>query len=130
MKIEDTINIKKNFLEEKIEEAINKTKKDLEGLTTEPTCFIYSSVLGDNLRREHIANKIESTTEYDYSYIHQFNTVFKNDDEFYLIDLTYHQFHSAKFEELLEKGYMLVDEEKFNEYLGVVGNVNRVKRSR
>ena len=130
MKIEDIVNIKKEFLEEKIEEAICETKEELEGLTTETTCFIYSSVVGENLRRKHIANKIESTTEYDYPYIHQFNTVFKNDEEFYLIDLTYPQFHCNKFEELLEKGYMLVDEEKFNEYLDVVGNVNRVKRSR
>ena len=130
MKIEDIVNIKKEFLEEKIEEAICETKEELEGLTTETTCFIYSSILGENLRKKHIANKIESTTEYDYSYIHQFNTVFKNDDEFYLIDLTYPQFKNNSFPELLEKGYMLVDEGKFYEYLNVVGNVNRVKRSR
>lgn len=130
MKVEELINLRNNPLEDGIVRAIEKTKKELEGLTTETTCFIYSSALAHNLREEHIANRIESTTEYDYPYIHQFNTVRKNEDEFYLIDLTYPQFQSDKFYELLQKGYMLIREDDINDYLEVVGNVNQSKRKK
>ena len=128
--IDNLINISGDSLESKIEEAISKTKEELKDLTTETTCFVYSSALGENLRKRHIANRIESTTEYDYPYIHQFNTVRKNDNEIYLIDLTYSQFQSTKFEELLQKGYMLIKENELDEYLQVVGNVNQGKRKR
>ncbi len=101
MKKEDIINIKKDSTEEKIEQAIQDTKDELSGLTTDTTCMIYSSYLQENLRKQHLANQIVSTTEFDYPYNHQFNVVPKNDKELYIIDLTYQQFQSDKFPELL-----------------------------
>jgi len=130
MKIEDIININKDPIEEKIIKAIEDTKDELSGLTTETTCFIYSSVVADNLRKAHVANQIESTTEYDYPYVHQFVRVPKNDNQFYLIDLTYPQFHSDRFEELEEKGYVLLREDDLYEYLEVVGNVETIRRKK
>ena len=128
MKVEDIINIKNESIENRIEKAIKETKDELQDLTTETTCFIYSSILGEHLRKEHLANEIVSTTEFGYSYEHQFNVVMKNENTFYLIDLTYSQFQSDKFSELLQKGYMLISREQGREYLDIVGNVNTNKR--
>lgn len=125
MKIEDIINIKKDNIEEKIEDAIEDTKEELNDLTTERTCLIYSDYLSRNLYDKHVANKIVSTTKYNYPYNHQFNIVPKNEDEFYLIDLTYSQFQSDKFDELEEKGYMLLKNNQYEDYLEIVGNANK-----
>ncbi|MBQ9019167.1 MAG: hypothetical protein IJ097_02495 [Bacilli bacterium] len=128
MNIEDLINIKKESIEDRIERAIQDTKDELNGLTTDTTCFIYSSVLADHLRKEHLANQIISTSEFDYPYIHQFNIVPKNNNELYLIDLTYQQFQVSEFKKLTEKGYILLNGDKLKNYLDIVGNVNINKR--
>lgn len=127
MKVEELIHINKNNIEDSIKRAIDKTKDELYGLTTQSTCMIYSSYLSRNLYNEHIPNKLETTTKYKYPYHHQFNIVQKNKDEFYLIDLTYTQFQSTKFYELLQKGYILINSEEYLEYLEVVGNVKEEK---
>jgi CRISPR/Cas system-associated protein Csx1 len=128
MKVEDIINIKNESIEDRIEKAIKETKEELKDLTTETTCFIYSSALSRNLYKEHLANEIVSTKEFDYPYEHQFNIVMKNETTFYLLDLTYSQFQSDKFSELLQKGYMLISREQAREYLDEVGNQNQSKR--
>ncbi len=130
MNIENLINIKKESIEDRIEKAIEDTKDDLNGLTTATTCFIYSTVLAEHLRKEHLANEIVSTKEFDYPYVHQFNIVLKNKDELFIIDLTYPQFQNDKFQELLQKGYMLVNKEQSKEYLDIVGNANIDKKKK
>ena len=121
-------NIKKDSLEERIEKAIEETREELEDLT-EPTCYIYSSVLAENLSKEHLFYEIVSTEDYDYSYKHQFTIIPKNDEELYLIDLMYDHFQSDKFYELLQKGYMLIRGEQCREYLDIVGNdPNNIKK--
>ena len=67
-----------------------------------------------------------STSDYDLPYYHQFNIVPDN-DKLYLIDLTFKQFQVSKLNELLQKGYMLVNTDTYEEYLGIVGNVNKEK---
>ena len=124
------LSIMNDPIEDGIIKAIEKTKEELKDLTIEPTCFVYSSSISENLYKEHISNRIDSTTEYDYPNIHQFNIVRKNDDEIYLIDLAYQHFQATKFYELLQKGYMLIREDQLNDYLEVVGNVNQNKRKR
>ena len=128
MNIEDLINIKKDSVEERIKNAIENTKDELKGLTTDTTCMIYSAYLSRNLYKEHLANQIISTDEFDYPYTHQFNVVPKNEEELYLIDLTYPQFQVSEFPELLQKGYILIKGEQIREYLDIVGNVNIDKR--
>lgn len=130
MKIEDIINIKKENVEEKIENAIETTKNELPGLTTDTTCIIYSTYLSRNLYREHLANQIVSTEYFNYPYLHQFNVIPKNENELYIIDLTYKQFQNDEFNELLQKGYMVVNKEQYRKYLDLVGNVNVNKRKR
>lgn len=128
MRIEDLTNIKNLDLEKEIVEAIEETKEELPNLTTDTTCMIYSDYLSRNLTKRHINNRIVSTDEYeDYSYYHKFNIVVKDKNLFYLIDLTYKQFQNDKFSELLQKGYMLVDIDTYQEYLDIVGNVNKEK---
>ena len=131
MKIENIINIKGVSLEEKIKRTIDETKDELSGLTTETTCMIYSSYLSENLRREHIAHEIVSTKEYEYPYEHIFIVVPKDEKSSYIVDLTYEQFQSNKFPELLQKGYILIKEgEQLRNYLDVVGNVNINERKK
>lgn len=128
MKIEELINIKNLDLEKGIIEAIEETKEELPNLTADTTCMIYSDYLSRNLTKRHINNRIVSTDEYeDYSYYHRFNIVTKDKGSFYLIDLTFKQFQVSKFPELLQKGYMLVDIDTYEEYLDIVGNVNKEK---
>ena len=123
MTIENIINIKNESIEDRIEKAIKDTKDELDGLTVDTTCMIYSSYITRNLYKEHLINKLVSTTELNYSYNHQFNIVPKNKNELYLIDLTFKQFQSDNFKELLQKGYILIDIDMYMEYLDVVGNV-------
>lgn len=126
MRIEDLTNIKKLDIEKEIIEAIQDTKDELSNLTTDTTCMIYSDYLSRNLTKRHVINRIVSTSDYDLPYYHQFNIVPDN-DKLYLIDLTFKQFQVSKLNELLQKGYMLVNTDTYGEYLDIVGNVNKEK---
>ena len=126
MRIEDLTNIKKLDIEKEIIEAIQDTKDELPNLTTDTTCMIYSDYLSRNLTKRHVINRIVSTSDYDLPYYHQFNIVSDN-DKLYLIDLTFKQFQVSKLNELLQKGYMLVNTDTYGEYLDIVGNVNKEK---
>lgn len=126
MRIEDLTNIKKLDIEKEIIEAIQDTKDELPNLTTDTTCMIYSDYLSRNLTKRHVINRIVSTSDYDLPYYHQFNIVPAN-DKLYLIDLTFKQFQVSKLNELLQKGYMLVNTDTYGEYLDIVGNVNKEK---
>jgi len=126
MRIEDLTNIKKLDIEKEIIEAIQDTKDELPNLTTDTTCMIYSDYLSRNLTKRHVINRIVSTSDYDLPYYHQFNIVPDN-DKLYLIDLTFKQFQVSKLNELLQKGYMLVNTDTYGEYLDIVGNVNKEK---
>lgn len=126
MRIEDLTNIKKLDIEKEIIEAIQDTKDELPNLTTDTTCMIYSDYLSRNLTKRHVINRIVATSDYDLPYYHQFNIVPDN-DKLYLIDLTFKQFQVSKLNELLQKGYMLVNTDTYGEYLDIVGNVNKEK---
>lgn len=128
MRLEDLINIKKLNIEEQIQEAIQDTRDELDGLTKETTCMIYSDYLSRNLTKRHVVNRVVSTKDYKYPYEHRFNIAPKDEDNMYLMDLTYSQFEDSEFPELLEEGYMIVDQDDYKAYLEVVGNVNIEKR--
>ena len=129
MKLEDLINIKKINIEEQIQQAIQETKKELFNLTTDTTCMIYSDYLSRNLTKRHVVNRVVSTKDYDLPYEHKFNISPKNENEMYLMDLTYPQFQSTEFEDLNDKGYTIVDNEEYDDYLEIVGNVNISKKT-
>jgi hypothetical protein len=122
MRLEDLINIKKVNVEKEIQDAIEDTKDELNNLTTDTTCMIYSDYLSRNLTKRHVVNRVVSTKDYNYPYKHTFTMVPETEDKEYLIDLTYPQFQDDMFEDLLQKGYMKVSRDLFTEYLEVVGN--------
>lgn len=129
MKLEDLINIKKINIEEQIQQAIQETKEELFNLTTDTTCMIYSDYLSRNLTKRHVVNRVVSTKDYDLPYEHKFNISPKNENEMYLMDLTYPQFQSTEFEDLNDKGYTIVDNGEYDDYLEIVGNVNISKKT-
>ena len=121
MNVYDLLNIARIEKEEAIIEAIEKTKKELENLTTESTCLIYSSYLTRNLGKLHILNKLINTKDYDYPYEHQFNLIPLDERNAYLVDLCFEQFHSPKLKSLKLDGYIIVDDKMLETYLEIVG---------
>ena len=106
----DLVNLSNIPLEKRIQLSIYETKKELQELTTERTCKLYSRYLFSNLTKNHIVSKIISTKDLGAEYDHFFNLVPINTLEYYLIDLTYPQFQNNKvFKELYEKGYEKID---------------------
>ena len=127
----DILNIKKSDIEKSIQVAIDKTKKELNGLTKEQTCFIYTSYLYQNLRKNNIACYIVDTMEdLNRAYQHRFIVVPKNEKSSYVLDLTVSQFGSScVFKEMEDKGYQLLDNDKYDLYVSYVSvNYDRNKR--
>ena len=124
----DLVNLSNIPLEKRIQLSIYETKKELQELTTERTCKLYSRYLFSNLTKNHIVSKIISTKDLGAEYDHFFNLVPINTLEYYLIDLTYPQFQNNKvFKELYEKGYEKVTDLNFYLYYAIVtGEQSRV----
>ena len=119
----DLINIKKIDKEEEIKNAIKEVKTSLEKLDTERTCMIYSSYIKESLSKKNIVARIIDTKDLGIDYSHHFCMVPKNKNEYYLIDLTFNQFgQHYLFDDLYEKGYMLIDNNILAEYLEIFNN--------
>lgn len=121
MNVYDLINLNNIDIEEAIKEIISDVRSELKDLDTDKTCKIYSSYVTEGLRRKHIVNRIVDSKDLDCLYSHRFNLVPADGKEYYLIDLTYEQFDSEDFPELIQDGYMKVNDKTFNRYLDVVG---------
>ena len=109
-------------IEDKIENAIEQTKMQLNNLTINRTCMIYSSYLYNNLKQQLVNCKIMDTAEdLKINYRHRFVTVYEN-GKTYLIDLTFSQFGNEDLllNNLIEKGYELMDEKKWQYYIGKI----------
>ena len=122
MNIYYLLNLSERDIESIIIESIAETKKDLQGLTTDRTCKIYSDAVKSHLRKRHIASQKVDTVYLGYPDSHVFNLVKINDSEDFLIDLTFKQFNSNEFNSLSTKGYIKVDTLSLLEYLEIVGN--------
>ena len=119
--INDYLNL--NSQEERIEKAILNTKKELNGLTEDTMCMVYSSYLYENLKKEHVISHIIDTNDLNIEYKHRFILIPKDTNQYYLADLTYSQFKEDKYlKKLLEKGYELMDNEKWKIYLKIISN--------
>ena len=94
--------------EEAIQEVVNKTKSELEGLTTERTCKVYSDYISRNLHSKNILHR----------------NIVLNEEDYYLIDLTYSQFNNFDFVDLLLDGYMIISKNELKEYMNIVGRNN------
>jgi len=119
-------NIKRVNREEIIKECIINSKKNLNGLTNERMCKVYSSSVFQELNKKGIGARIINTVDLGFDYEHHF--VLVNDiDKYYLIDLTFSQFliNDNMFNELNSCGYIMVNDELLNRYLSFI-NKNSV----
>lgn len=121
MSIYQMLNVTGNDIEERVVEAIQETKEELSGLTTERTCKIYSDSVARNLMKRHVIQKRIDTKKYNYSYDHQFNIVPITEKLSFLIDLCYSQFGDDTYPELLQKGYQIIPSTDLSHYLSIVG---------
>ena len=117
MNLYQLLNITSSNVEDLIQKSIDDTKIKLEGLTEQQTCKIYSSYITENLRKNHVTNRLINTSELGFQYEHQFNLVPVDLKHCYLIDLTFSQFPSVDFPKLKESGFQLVADSDFKRYL-------------
>ena len=124
MNFNDMINIYKKDNKEELKHAIIEVKKQLNGLSIDQTCKIYSSFLYDELLKRHVLCRLVNTASLGLNYEHWFVLVPDNNQNYLLSDLTFEQFHNQSFPELIEKGYQFMDNVSFNGYLRVFDDSN------
>ena len=115
-------NIRKIDKTKVIEEVIKDVKNEYQKLTTKRTCVIYSSLVYILLNQRHISSRIINTKDLGIDFEHQFCLVPYQNKEYYLIDLTYEQFNNTSFKELLQDGYIIINDLDFNKYLDIITN--------
>lgn len=114
------LNIKGNNIEDEIQKAILETKHYYNELTTERTCFIYSSKIFEILKKNGVSCHLIDTSDFDIHYSHAFVLVPFKKDKFYLVDPTYEQFIVNKdvaIQELYNFGYIELNDEIWKLYL-------------
>lgn len=115
----DLLNITNINYEEAIKKVIKEVHEEYNGLIKEYTCFLYSRLISEKLKKEHIISRIISTKDLGYEYDHRFVLV-KGGKDYYIVDLTYRQFFDEileSFKQLDSEGYQKVDREMLNEYV-------------
>lgn len=120
--LNDYINKDNTPIEEKIKKSIEKTKIHLSDLTTTSTCMIYSSYLYSYLKKENVVCHIIDTNDLGIEYKHRFILI-PNNENYYLVDLTFSQFGNTDIlNDLSKNGYDLMNEEKWKIYLEIISN--------
>lgn len=101
-----------------ISDSIKNVNDELNGLTKDRMCKVYSSYVYNELKKKHILARLINTNDLSFDYEHQFILVPINKltKDYYLIDLTYSQFvknieDEKVFTELLNKGYQKINNE-------------------
>lgn len=116
-------NISRIDIEEELIDAISITRSQLEGLTEERMCKVYSSYLQEELKKRHILARIINTIDLGLNYEHHFILISSNDSNYILADLTFSQFETnTEFDQLLEKGYQYIDNKGLANYLSIINN--------
>ena len=105
-----------------IKDLIKEVKQEYQKLTTKRTCVIYSSLVYILLNQRHITTRIINTKDLGFNFEHQFCLVPYPNKKYYLIDLTYNQFNNTSFNELLQNGYIIINDLDFNKYLNIITN--------
>ena len=77
-----------------ISDSIKTVNNELNGLTKDRMCKVYSSYVYNELKKNHILARLINTSDLGFDYEHQFILVPINKltKDYYLIDLTYSQF--------------------------------------
>ena len=117
------LNIQNIDTEDLIKSAINEVKNELQGLSSERMCLIFSSYLYNALLKRHLIVHMIDTLDLGASYQHRFVIVY-NGINYYLCDLTYSMFQNSLFPELLIKGYMECDGNSLKSYLEIITREN------
>lgn len=119
-----------------ISDSIKNVNDELNGLTKDRMCKVYSSYVYNELKKNHILARLINKNDLGFDYEHQFILVPINKltKDYYLIDLTYSQFVKNKedekvFTELLNKGYQKINNELWIQYLRNILRNNNVKSS-
>lgn len=128
------VNIREKDLEKEVRESLKVTREHYADLTTERTCFIYSSKIYEELRSRGVSCNLMNTNDLGLSYLHYFVMVPFGKDDFYLVDPTYEQFclnnDNDIFSDLIDKGYILVGRKLLRSYLDCIGNCDKfIKRN-
>lgn len=108
-----------------ISDSIKNVNDELNGLTKDRMCKVYSSYVYNELKKNHILARLINTN------LVPINKLTK---DYYLIDLTYSQFvknieDEKVFTELLNKGYQKINNELWIQYLRNILRNNNVKSS-
>lgn len=119
MDFSNLTNIMNINYEKTIDEVVKDVRREYKDLSVDRTCFLYSSLVHDKLKEKHIISRIISTTDLGIDYEHRF-VLIKENNKYYIIDLTYRQFFDKvpnEFIELDKNGYQVLDRKKLIEYL-------------
>ncbi len=127
MELNEMVNIMNVDVEKAIQDSIEETFKDLDGLVQMRTCKIYSSYVYRHLKDKHVMCKlIDTVNDFGMDYQHFFVVVPKDFENRYVVDLTYRQFGEDKaFLSMYEGGYQLFNDFMYELYLNRIGH--RVK---
>lgn len=119
-----------------ISDSIKNVNDELNGLTKDRMCKVYSSYVYNELKKNHILARLINTSDLGFDYENQFILVPINKltKDYYLIDLTYSQFvknieDEKVFTELLNKGYQKINNELWIQYLRNILRNNNVNSS-
>ena len=119
-----------------ISDSIKNVNDELNGLTKDRMCKVYSSYVYNELKKNHILARLINTNDLGFDYEHQFILVPINKltKDYYLIDLTYSQFvknieDEKVFTELLNRGYQKINNELWIQYLKNILRNNNVNSS-
>ena len=130
MEVSRMLNIANVDLEKAIEESIAETRNDLNNLTDERTCMIYTSYLYMKLlEKKVLAYTVDTYDDLKMDYRHQFVIVPKDGKKNYVVDLTYGQFgEDEEFSDIYDKGYQLLSKEEYDDYIKNIKKVGRGKK--
>lgn len=125
---EKLINVRGKDIESEIRDSLKAACDYYGDLTTERTCFIYSSKIFEELKSRGVSARfIDTENDLDCSYLHYFVLVPYNKDMFYLVDPTFKQFSMDEdckdlFKDLLTCGYTVIDDEKWSSFLKIINS--------
>lgn len=91
-------------------------------------CMVASNLIYNDLLESHIPCKIINTKELGLGYEHEF-VIVREKEYYFLIDITYDQFLTKSSNpnlELLQQGYIKVDNDSLVKYLNSIPNTYKI----
>lgn len=114
------INVRGNDISSSIKDSLRYVNDHYENLTHEQTCYIYASLVYDKLKSFGVSARLINTNDLGFDYLHYFVLVPYEKDKYYLVDPTYSQFHSDNLKELLDNGYISLNDDIWDEYMNSI----------